>query len=333
MPEPSSSRPFPDRRDLLRGAAAAGLASALHPLAGLGESAGRARDLIRAENEKPGTTDWLLRNTRVDPRTKYRCPWIEGYCSHTSLRAGQTLAVMVSTNPPSPFILDVYRLGYYGGKGGRHLLRLGPFHGSVQPDPAVGTERLRECSWEPAAHLVIPNDWPSGVYLGKLTAEKEGLQSYVIFIVRDDRPCDFLFQCSDTTWSAYNRWPSQWSLYDDGNKEWYWGPGVRVSWDRPYGKYCQILDAPLSQGSGEFLLWEFPLAFWMEKAGYDLSYISNVDTHADPGGLRRARAWLSVGHDEYWSLPMYKNVRAAIAAGVNVAFLGADTCIGLTPFL
>ena len=25
---------------------------------------------------------------------------------------------MVSTNPPSPFVIDVYRLGYYGGKGG-----------------------------------------------------------------------------------------------------------------------------------------------------------------------------------------------------------------------
>jgi hypothetical protein len=108
---------------------------------------------------------------------------------------------------------------------------------------------------------------------------------------------------------------------------------VRVSWDRPYGKYCQILDAPLSQGSGEFLLWEFPLAFWMEKAGYDVSYISNVDTHADPRGLLRAKAWLSTGHDEYWSAEMYKNVKSAIAAGVHVAFFSADTCIGLIPFL
>src|SRR5207302_2479356 len=97
-----------------------------------------------------------------------------------------------------------------------------------------------------------------------------GVQTCALPIfVRDDRACDFLFQCSDTTWSAYNRWPDQWSLYDDGKKQWYWGPGVRVSWDRPYGKYCQVVDAPLSQGSGEFLLWEFPLAYWMEKEGYD----------------------------------------------------------------
>src|SRR4029077_20164465 len=106
----------------------------------------------------------VAKNTRVDPKTKYRCPWIEGYCSHTSLRAGQTLAIMVSTQPASPFVIDLYRLGYYQGKGGRHLLRLGPFKGSPEPDPAVGPERLRECRWEPAVRFAVPNDWPSGVY-------------------------------------------------------------------------------------------------------------------------------------------------------------------------
>src|SRR6516225_1496238 len=328
------SRARLNRRDVLRSATVAGLIPALKPLAGaLAQPAGARRDLVRAENEQAGTTDWMLQNTRVDPKTKYRCPWIEGYCSHTSIRAGDTLQIMVSTNPPSPFVIDIYRLGYYGSKGGRHLQQLGPFKGKTQPDPETGDKRLRECRWEPATKLTIPKDWPSGVYLGKLTAEREKLQSYTIFIVRDDRTCDFLFQCSDTMWSAYNRWPSQWSLYDDGKKEWYWGPDVKVSWDRPYGKYCQILDAPLSQGSGEFLLWEFPLAFWMEKEGYDVSYISNVDTHTASAGLGRAKAWLSVGHDEYWSLDMFHNVHEAIAAGINVAFLSSDTCWGLIPFM
>src|SRR4051812_47823360 len=109
------------RRDLLKGTAAAGLAAVAGNLA----AAAPNRDLIRAENAKPGTADWLLQKTRVDPKTKSRCPWVEGYCSHTSLRAGDSLAIMVSTDPPSPFVIDVYRLGYYGGAGGRHLLRLG----------------------------------------------------------------------------------------------------------------------------------------------------------------------------------------------------------------
>jgi hypothetical protein len=321
------------RRELIKGAAGAGLAAAMTPFSGFLSSAQRRSDAITAENAKPGTTGWMIGKTRVEPVAKYRCPWIEGYCSRNSVRAGETLDIKVSTNPPSAVTIDVYRLGYYGGTGGRHVRHLGPFHGTVQPEPEIGPERLRECRWSSMARLDIANDWLSGVYLGKLTESREGLQSYVIFIVRDDRACDFLFQCSDTTWSAYNRWPDYFSLYDEGTPphNWYVGPGVRASWDRPYGKYRQILDAPLSQGSGEFLLWEFPLAFWMEQHGYDVSYISNVDTHADPRGLLRTKAWLSVGHDEYWSLEMFDNVKAARDAGVNLAFFSGNSVDGVVP--
>ena len=287
---------------------------------------------IRRENEKPGTRDWMLSNTRIEPATKYRCPRIEGYCSHTSIRVGETLRFYVSTNPASDFTLDIFRLGYYGGDGGRLVHELGPFTGIPQADPPMGEKRLRDCAWAPAAELKIPADWVSGVYVGKLTEQREKLQSYVIFIVRDDRPADFLFQCSDTTWQAYNRWPSQFSLYDDGREQWYWGGDVQVSFNRPYGKYCQILDQPLSIGSGEFFLWEFPFVFWLESLGCDVSYLSNLDIHANAGELRRAKGYLSVGHDEYWSIEMFDHVRAAIASGLNAGFFSGNAVCGRIRF-
>ncbi|MEX2026705.1 MAG: hypothetical protein WEH44_05380, partial [Pirellulaceae bacterium] len=120
-----------DRREFLQGAAGLSLAS-------VAIAAGPARsDNISEENKKPGTTDWLLTNTRIDPPTQYRCPWIEGYCSRTSVSAGETIEFKVSTNPASKFTIDLYRLGYYGGKGGRLVEKLGPFDGSPQPDPPV----------------------------------------------------------------------------------------------------------------------------------------------------------------------------------------------------
>jgi hypothetical protein len=183
-------------------------------------------DLIRRENEKPGTRDWLLTNTRIEPATKYRCPWIEGYCSHTSIRAGEELSIYVSTNPASRFSIDIFRMGHYGGTGGRRMKTIEALEGKPQPDPPEGPKRIRDCRWQPSATFKIPADWPSGVYVGKLTAEREKLQSYVIFIVRDDRRVDFLFQCSDTTWQAYNRWPDHYALYDDGKNFWYWGNNV-----------------------------------------------------------------------------------------------------------
>ncbi len=287
---------------------------------------------IQRENENPGTLEWRLTQTRVDPTTKYRCPWIEGFVSQPSVRSGDTLSFHVSTNPPAPFQIRIFRMGYYGGLGGRLMRDLGIFQGTTQPDPGTGPNRLRECEWSACANLVIPDDWTSGVYLGKLTNLQCGTESYVIFVVRDHRPAQLIFQTSDNTWQAYNRWPSQFSLYDDGKETWYWGGGVEVSYRRPYGKYCQILDAPLSIGSGEFFLWEFPFAHWLESLGYDVTYVSNTDTHSGYAEPTRAKGFLSVGHDEYWSLEMYRRIEAAIRAGVGVGFFSGNAVCGRVEF-
>ncbi len=325
-----------DRRDLLKGALGLGILGAT---AGASDAAGRNSNSksnvngIALENTLPGTTDWRLTKTYIDPATRYRSPRIEGYCNATALRAGDTLEIMVSTNPPAPFDIQIYRMGYYGGKGGRLVHSSGPLEGLTQPDPETGRMRLRDCQWASSTSLAIPRDWVSGVYLGKITEHVDGYQSYVIFIVRDDRKADFMFQCSDTTWNAYNRWPDQFALYDDGQSEWYLGPGTATSFNRPYGKYCQVVDTPLSIGSGEFMLWEFPMVYWLEEQGYDITYVSNLDTHADGEGLNRAKGFLSVGHDEYWTLKMYENVLKAIQQGMSAGFFSGDTCWGMIDLL
>ena len=336
------------RRDLLKGAAAAGLGvTAGAQLPTRKSAAAPAKDNpIQRENAQPGTRDWMLTNTYIDPDTWWRSPQIEGYCSEMSVSAGDTLKIMVSTNPVSEFSLEIFRTGYYGGTGGRLMKQFDSLPGKTQSDPPIGENRLRECKWEPSVKFEIPDDWLSGVYLGKLTAKKAGLQSYVIFTVRDDRPCDLLFQCSDMTWQAYNSWPDdRWSLYHN-DKEVYnkfnerkkWSTGADTGWvsfDRPYANYCQdhLVDRPSSVGSGEFLLWEFPLSYWLEQRGYDVSYISNVDTHVDGPGLQRAKGFISVGHDEYWTREMYDNVSAARDAGVNLAFLSGNSVWGMVPLL
>ena len=299
-------------------------------------AADAAENPIVRENKRSGTKDWLL--TQLEPARGdgvddpwQRRPAIEGFCSHPSIRAGETLRVYVSTNPESKYSADIFRMGYYGGQGGRHVRTIGPLSGTVQPTPTDENKQLVQCQWKQSFELEIPRDWLSGVYLGKLKAAGSGYESYFVFIVRDDRQANFLFQCSDTTWQAYNRWPAWRSLYDWKDNKWHTSPGAEISFDRPYSLYYNKLPAglvPLTNGSGEFLLWEHPLSFWMEKEGYDVTYISNLDTHIDPTGLLRAKGFLSVGHDEYWSEQMYDNAAAARDAGVHLAFLSGNSVSG-----
>ncbi|MDA7504126.1 hypothetical protein N8553_04020 [bacterium] len=291
---------------------------------------------IVVENQKTGSRNWQL--TRVRPDSEgYRSPAIEGYCSKQSVAAGEEIKVMVSTTPASPYKIEFFRMGYYEGRGARLVKTIEQLQGEAQPIPQPGEKDLHECHWKSSVTLKIPEDWVSGVYLGRLTTlpdndQKPYWQSYVVFVVKDDRPADILFQVSDNTWQAYNRWPSHYSIYTHpkGTQ----GPWADVSFDRPYGKEAQfttVVSDPLTFGSGEFLPFEFPMAYWLEKHGYDVTYCSNSDMLTPERGLK-CKSFVSIGHDEYWDIRQFESVTKLRDEGVSLLFLSGNSVCWVAPF-
>ncbi|MDQ2714023.1 MAG: hypothetical protein M3Z08_03875 [Chloroflexota bacterium] len=210
-----------------------------------------------------------------------------------------------------------YEVGLIGHKQGyydqdSHLL-LGC--GSCHVDVKTG---LVEAKWQPSYTLVVPLDWTTGIYLAKFT-DINGLETYVPFDVLGNRHSLYVAVTPDTTYAAYNTWGG-YSLYDAesaarGSEVVRLPRGVKVSLDRPY---------TLTQGASQVLVYEINAVRWMERQGYDLSYISNIDLHEDPAQLLNHQAYLSLGHDEYWTREMRDGLENARAHGVNLAFLGAD---------
>ena len=310
------------------------------PMPALGQASltatASSKNPIQVENEKAGSRDWQLTRVRVDS-SRYRSPWIEGYCSKQSVKAGESITLFVSTKPARKFKIEFFRTGYYAGKGARLMLTTDELNGFEQQTPSPGEKDLHECRWKPSYELTIPKDWVSGVYLGRMTtipesADEPYWQSYVIFVVTDDRPCDILVQCSDNTWQAYNQWPSKYSVYTHpkGNQ----GPWADVSFDRPYGReaqYDSVVNDPLTQGAGEYLPLEFPLAYWLEQQGYDVSYCCNSDMLTPDRGLR-SRAFISVGHDEYWDIRQFRSVEKMRDEGVSLLFLSGNSVCWVSPF-
>src|SRR5437899_1063062 len=99
MPEPTSED-F-TRRELIQ--SVLGFSGAWWATAVL-QAAGPAKpNLIQEENCTPGSLDWQLTRVRLDKTTGFRSPWIEGYCSHQSVQAGDTLQLMISTTPVARF--------------------------------------------------------------------------------------------------------------------------------------------------------------------------------------------------------------------------------------
>src|SRR5690606_16734414 len=80
-----------------------------------------------------------------------------------------------------------------------------------------------------------------------------------------------------------------------------------------------------------FLPFEFPLAYWLEQHGYDVSYCSNSDMLSPDRGLK-CKAFISVGHDEYWDIRQFESVSKMRDEGVSLLFLSGNSVCWVTPF-
>jgi hypothetical protein len=290
----------------------------------LGHAADGVANYIQVENAKPGTSDWKI------TRPGYASGVIEGYASLTSVNRGGRIQFFVNTTEPS-YTMDFFRMGYYGGLGGRRVIPTITRTGKVQPACPMDSLGMVECNWTDPYVLAVPNssdptNWMSGVYVIKLTASTSGKQQYIIFVVRDDtRSSDLLMAQTVNTYQAYNVWGGK-SLYgtianrtDTANK------AMKVSFDRPYYG-AESYGAGSFFGSGLTSLGrEQAMVQWLEREGYDVSYATNVDVDNNPALLWNHKAFLSAGHDEYWSWQMRDNVEAARDRGVNLGFFSGNT--------
>jgi hypothetical protein len=250
---------------------------------------------------------------------------IKGYASATSVNLGESITFYVTVNPAQQYTMDVYRMGWYQGLGGRLMQSIPPLQGVAQPAcPVDATTGLIECNWTPSYTLTVPTTWTSGVFMVQLT-NAQGSQNYITFVVRDDaRRADIMFQQAVATYQAYNNYPDDnttgKSLYDFNSygANTVAGTGttraVKVSWNRPY----------TARGAGQFFTWDYYFVRWLERSGYDVKYSTDVDTHENSARLLQSKAFLSGAHNEYWSKPMYDGVQQARDAGVHLGFFGAD---------
>jgi CheY-like chemotaxis protein len=302
-----------------------------------------AQNPIQIENARAGTTAWQIDN----PANNFE---IEGYVSAVSINRGDSIKFYVNTRDPR-YTWQIFRMGWYGGLGGRAITSPATRSGVRQAipsqnacvytnfsngaplgmpapatcDPVTG---MVECNWSSPITVTTsnsdPSQWVSGFYLVKLTGSS-GKQRYIPFIVCDDtRASDILWHVSTNTYEAYNAWGGK-GLYAYNSspsipQAQVGGAGlnsaVKVSFNRPY-------DA--SWGAGQFLNWDFDMLGFLEEEGYDVTYEADLDfdSNASPPNLHKAI--ISVAHNEYWTLQMRQNITTARDLGISLGFFGANT--------
>jgi hypothetical protein len=282
-------------------------------LVAAGSPAARRLSPVQAENLQQGSLRWGMKPAPAGA--------IQGYASEVSVQGGDRLELHVSTGSPARYRVEIYRLGWYGGLGGRLMACLpadcSSEQGQRQATPAPAADGYLDAGWPVTDRLTVPPQWVSGYYLAVLRLESgpdSGAGGWVPFVVRapEAQRSAVLVVAAVNTWQAYNDWGG-FSLYHDPQRSSCKGVCTRVSFDRPYD--------PSTQNLWDY---ELPLLHFLEENGVDVSYTTDVDIDRDPGELLQHRLVIVAGHDEYWTKAMRDGYDEARDLGTNLAFLGAN---------
>jgi hypothetical protein len=276
---------------------------------------------IPRENRLPGSTGWAL---------DFRGSGISGYVVPASVDAGGQVGIAVSTVSPT-YDLAVYRVGWYGGTGGRLVQSVrglpGVNQGTWKPQ-TFGVSACSTCEYDARTGLLeprwlsthtftIPRSWVSGDYLVHMTTPAGDVASAHFVVTDDRRASQVLAVLPLNTYEAYNNWGGK-SLYGTNST----GPATLAS--GPFASAATEVSLERPYASVDRIRQDFEAVAFLERAGYDVTYATSVDLDRDPALLTRHRIFISVGHDEYWSRDMRDRVEGARDAGTSLVFLGGN---------
>ncbi|MFC5285850.1 DUF4082 domain-containing protein [Actinokineospora guangxiensis] len=279
---------------------------------------------VVCENSKAGTPrdSWFIESHYGD---------IEGFATAASVQPGQRLDFKIKT-PSTDYEIDIVRLGWYQGHGGRLQATLAPSVPLPQSQPFCSyqsTTGLVDCgNWSVSASWFVPSTAVSGFYVANFIRNDGSGASQYPFVVRNDSSTsDIVVQTSDQTWQAYNTYGDRpgvnnYNLYEGGFSGSPDGRSFKVSYNRPYR----------NAGTSNYLNAEYPMVRFLERNGYDVSYISGVDATRNPNLIKNHKVYLSSGHDEYSNAAQWTGVEAARDAGTSLFFSSGNTWFWKTRF-
>jgi hypothetical protein len=320
-----------------------------------------AANPVVAENQNSDKSTWTDKF-----RVANVSSMVVGFTRQPSVNLGED--IVVSATGPNAYLppdkpnetvaIELYRLGYYGGKGGRLVWTSDGAVSTWQKldaegNPANEWEGGTEPGWAPLDAgtglygcannrdvLTIPGSVvpASGVYLIKLKGTWHDFppnapsvpaygESHAIVIVRDDnRPRDILAVLPTNTWQAYNYWGGR-SLYTYSSR--YGVPGnivpatsteraAKVSLDRPYNIWIADYNWVLHT--------EFAWIFWAERQGYDIAYTEDMAVTFDKASClpAKSKSVAILGHGEYWDEQERNAFEEARDAGTHIYNFGAN---------
>jgi hypothetical protein len=266
---------------------------------------------------------------------------VTGYCWPQSVAHGDQVGLHLSSAGNRRVRVEVARIG------GRREVVFSAAAVAAGEHETPRDASSNGCRWPAALTLDVDPAWRSGYYevVLEIDVGDKVRRDYAFFVVRPAAGTRIVLALSTNTWHAYNDFGGP-NLYTGGTHVAMQRPMAAGYLYKPPGKGRRVTGtgAPDPQnaahvgyiainhlsgyaGSAGWPDWELPFIAWAERQGFEIGVCTNADLAEHPEVLDGAGLYLSVGHDEYWSMGMRDTVEAFVARGGNAAFFSGNTSL------
>jgi len=165
--------------------------------------------------------------------------------------------------------------------------------------------------WPLAGQMTIPANLKSGVYLFTFTPSGSS-STWIVVRETSAKRAEILIVVPTFTVAAYNDFGGRSTYHFNSiNAE----PAQTVSMLRPNGPSM----------TGNWYPNMNALSTWMSSQ-YDCSFAADIDLHENPELLRNKKCIALIGHNEYYTHEMRRNLQRYLNNGGHVANLGGNSC-------
>lgn len=246
---------------------------------------------------------------------------VAGYLDRTAVVCGERVGLHLSAPVATSVVVEALRVGSYGGHDARVVWRSAPV--SVGPQPVLPpvAHRTQDNAW-PVTLTVRPNPgWAPGLYMLRFhpDASTHLADTYQSLVVpTSGKPSTYLAVESDMTQLAYDAY---------GGSSLYFGPArpaTRANEVAAREWVASVHRGLAGAGLVQLLARDVPLALLLARHGLVADWTTDTLLDAAPAQLRGRTTVVLPGHSEYWTRRAYDGLSAAVAAGTNLAVLGAN---------
>jgi hypothetical protein len=249
------------------------------------------------------------------------------YVADQTVRCGEKARLIVAS-PSASWHLELWRIGWYDGKGARRVYsgkQMSPSTSPIVPIRSASPEGTASFGLVLARggksfSVPITKSTPPGQYFARIATAKGKTADAPFVVESTEATARSIYLVSMMTANEYNEWggssgykinfvPNALSTSGAPKPKW----PLYVSAEKPWAGFAQ-----LGQGADASLI------AWIEQSNENLDYIADQSLDAT-FAFGRYRNIVLGQHAEYMTRAGHRVLREAVASGVNLAIFGANS--------